>query len=114
MSAIYGCGYNSCGCNLRLSEVWSGSLGVDLGPVWGPLGDLDDPGAPETTPKGGARNTPPFGGASGAPGAAQTPKMAHFRSCKNLEFPPKVLPRHGTSDDHGIGAVPSRNVDADV
>ena len=34
-SAIYGCGYNSCGCNLKLSEVRSGSFGVDLGPVWG-------------------------------------------------------------------------------
>ncbi len=38
LSAIYGCGYNSCGCNLRLSEVRSGSFVVDLGPVWGPKG----------------------------------------------------------------------------
>ncbi len=28
--------YNSCGCNLRLSEVRSGSFGVDVEPVWGP------------------------------------------------------------------------------
>ena len=33
----YGCGYNLCGCNLRLSEVQSGSFGVDLGPVGGPF-----------------------------------------------------------------------------
>ncbi len=33
LSAVYGCGYNSCGFNLRLSEVRSGSVGVDLGPV---------------------------------------------------------------------------------
>ncbi len=35
-SAIDGCGYNSRGCNLRLSEVRSGSFGVDLGPLWAP------------------------------------------------------------------------------
>ena len=44
-SAIYGCGYNSCGCNLKLSEVRSGSFGVDLGPVWGPKG-FKPPGGP--------------------------------------------------------------------
>jgi hypothetical protein len=33
------------------------------------------PGAPETTPKGQARRAPPFGGVSGAPRAAQTPKI---------------------------------------
>ena len=33
-SAIYGCGCNSCGCNLRLFEVRSESFEVDLGPVW--------------------------------------------------------------------------------
>ncbi len=31
------------------------------------------PGAPETTPKGGALRAPPFGVVSGAPGAVQTP-----------------------------------------
>ncbi len=34
----YGCGYNLCGCNLRLSEVRSGSFVVDLGPVTTPTG----------------------------------------------------------------------------
>lgn len=29
-SAIYECGYNSCGCNLKLSEVWSGLCGADV------------------------------------------------------------------------------------
>ncbi len=32
-SEIYGCGYNS-----RFSEVRSGWVGGDLGPVWGPFG----------------------------------------------------------------------------
>ena len=30
-SAIYGCGCNSCGCNLKLSGVRWGSFGVDVG-----------------------------------------------------------------------------------
>ncbi len=34
------------------------------------------PGAPETLAKGGGRSPPPFERASGAPGAAQTRKMA--------------------------------------
>ncbi len=34
----YGCGCNLCGCNLRLSEVRSGSFVVDLGPVTTPTG----------------------------------------------------------------------------
>ncbi len=42
-SAIYGCGYNSCGCNLKLSQVRSGAFGVDLGPVWDPKGPKPDP-----------------------------------------------------------------------
>ncbi len=32
-----GCGYNSCSYNLRLSEVRSGSIRLDLESVWGPL-----------------------------------------------------------------------------
>ncbi len=36
---------------------------------------LDGPGAPETTPKGGALRAPPLGKVSGAPGAIQTPKI---------------------------------------
>ena len=51
-SAIYGRGYNSCGCNLRLSEVRSGSFGVDSGPVRGPLGPKPAPLRPQTTPTG--------------------------------------------------------------
>ncbi len=47
LSAIYGCGYNSCGCNLKLSEVRSGSRGVDSGPGLGPFGP--EPG-PRSTP----------------------------------------------------------------
>ncbi len=49
VSAIYGCGYNPCGCNLRLSEVRSGSFGVDLGPVWCPKGSRSTPNGPRTT-----------------------------------------------------------------
>ncbi len=48
-SAIYGCGFNSCGCNLRLSEVRSGAFGVDLAPVWNPLGPKPAPNGPRTT-----------------------------------------------------------------
>jgi hypothetical protein len=51
-SAIYECGYNSCGCNLKWSEVRSGSFGVDLGPVWGPSGPEAAPNRPQTTPTG--------------------------------------------------------------
>ncbi len=36
------------------------------------------PGAPETTPKGGALRTQPFGMVSGTPGAVQTPKIDDF------------------------------------
>ncbi len=43
-SAIYGCGCNSCDCQLRLSEVRSGSIRVDLGTVFGLSG-------PQTSPK---------------------------------------------------------------
>ncbi len=38
------------------------------------------PGAPETTPKGGARSTSLFGMVSGAPGAVQTPNIDDFWS----------------------------------
>ncbi len=50
-SAIYGCGYNSCGCNARLSEVRSGSFVVDLGPVWCPKGSKPVPNRPQIHPK---------------------------------------------------------------
>ncbi len=36
------------------------------------------PGAPGTTPKGGALRAPPFGVVSGAIGPVQTPKIYHF------------------------------------
>jgi hypothetical protein len=45
--------------------------------------------------KEGGRSPPPFGTISGAPGAAQTPKMTDFRPLTNLKFPPKVQPRIG-------------------
>ncbi len=41
------------------------------------------PGALETLQEGGGRSTPPFARVSGAPGAAQTPKMADFQSLKD-------------------------------
>ncbi len=47
----YGCGYNSCGCNLRLSEVRSGLFGVDLEAVWGPLGPKPAPKRPQNRPQ---------------------------------------------------------------
>ena len=56
-------------CNIYLR----GRKSVILG-VWAA------PGAPETLPKGGGLRPPPFGRVSGAPGAAQTPKMADLRS----------------------------------
>jgi hypothetical protein len=46
VSAIYGCGCNLCGCNLKLSEVRSGSCGVGLGlfgPQTGPKSNINDP-----------------------------------------------------------------------
>jgi hypothetical protein len=49
-SAIYGCGCNSCGCNLKLSEVRSGSFNVDLGPALGPKGPEIGPGSTPTDP----------------------------------------------------------------
>ncbi len=49
-SAIYGCGYNSCGCHVKLSEVRSRSFGVDLGPAWGPLGPKPAPKRPPNDP----------------------------------------------------------------
>ncbi len=53
----------------------------------GPVGVL------ETLPKGGGRSPPPSGMVSGAPGAAQTPKMTEFQPLKSSKFPPKVQPR---------------------
>jgi hypothetical protein len=40
---IHGCGYISCGSNLRLPEVRSRYLGLDLGPVWGQKGSKAAP-----------------------------------------------------------------------
>ena len=51
-SAIYGSCYNSCGYNLKLSEVRSGSFGVDLWLGWGPSGPEAAPNRPQTTPTG--------------------------------------------------------------
>ncbi len=50
-------------------------------------------GAPETLAKGGGRSLPRV---SGAPGAAQTPKMSDLQSLNSLEFlnQAKVQPRH--------------------
>ncbi len=53
LSAIYGCGCSSCGCNLRLSEVRSGFVwrrfgaGLGLfGPHTGPKSNKKDPCCP--------------------------------------------------------------------
>ncbi len=51
-SAVYGCGYNLYGFNLRLSQVRSGSIGVDLGPVWGPKGAKPAANRPQATSTG--------------------------------------------------------------
>jgi hypothetical protein len=51
-SVIYGYGYNSCDCTLRLPEVRSGSCGVDLGPAWGPKSPKQSPKRPQATPTG--------------------------------------------------------------
>ncbi len=50
-------------------------------------------GAPEILAKGGGRSPPPFGKVSGAPGAAQNPKMNDVRPLQNLQFRIKVQPR---------------------
>jgi hypothetical protein len=67
------------------------------------LGVWAAPGARDTIPKGGGRSPPPFGRASGAPGATQTPKVADFRSFKKLK---NYLPQYS----HVI-ACPCRRVD---
>ncbi len=46
ISPIYGCGLRSCGCILRLSDVRSGSFGVDLGSVSSHLGPKPVPNRP--------------------------------------------------------------------
>jgi hypothetical protein len=46
------------------------------------------PGAPETLPKGGGRSPPPFGRASRALGAAQTPKDGRCPILKKLKKQP--------------------------
>ncbi len=74
-----------CGCTLdgcKILDFVKCRKSVILG-VWAA------PGAPGTRAKGGVRSPPPFGRASGAPGAAQTPKMADFRSVKIENHLPK-------------------------
>ncbi len=44
------------------------------------------PGALETIQKRGGRSPPPFARVSGAPGAAQTPKMTDFQYLANSTF----------------------------
>ncbi len=53
------------------------------------------PGALETLEKCGGPRPPPFARVSGAPGAAQTPKMTDFRSLNSfhISYPSKVQPR---------------------
>jgi hypothetical protein len=46
---IYGCGYNSCACKLRLSEVRPGSFRGRFGPVCGPFGPGSPPNDPDRT-----------------------------------------------------------------
>ncbi len=48
-SAIYERSYNSCGCNFRVSEVRSGSFGVDMGPVSSHLSPASTPNDPDRT-----------------------------------------------------------------
>ncbi len=66
------------------------------------------PGAPETLANGGGRCPQPFARVSGAPGAAQTPKMIDFRPCFLFESPPKVQPRIGLPV-FGVPAEPTGN-----
>ncbi len=56
-SATHACGYNSCGCNLRMSEIRSGSFGVGLGPVWGRFGHQ---AGPKSTPNDPGRTSDNF------------------------------------------------------
>ena len=48
-SAIYECGYNSCGCNLKLSEVRS--CRGRLGSIWSRFGARRAPNRPQIDPK---------------------------------------------------------------
>ncbi len=70
------------------------------------------PGAPKALPKGGVLRPLPFGRVSGAPGAAQTPKLTDFRSLQKFSFNPRVFmasrsPRRGLawldSTGHTVG-----------
>ena len=53
------------------------------------------PGALETLQKGGGRGPPPFARVSGAPGAAQPPKISELRHLTNLKtvFASRIPPR---------------------
>ncbi len=56
-------------CQYNHEDLFPGTQQASILGVW------TAPGAPETTPKGGARSAPPFGVVYGAPGAVQTPKI---------------------------------------
>ena len=50
------------------------------------VGDWTAPGAPEISPKGWARSTPPFGVVSGPPGPSRPPKIYDFWVPENSVF----------------------------
>ncbi len=77
-SAIYECGYNSCGCNLKLSEVRWGSFGVDLGPNTST--DRRQPASPPGARPALSPQVPGKFGQAGPLGAAGRSAGADFRS----------------------------------
>jgi hypothetical protein len=79
--------------NLNVAVLWAGKFTILKDRKSIILGVWAAPGAPETLAKGGGLRPPPVGKVSGAPGAAQTPKMTDFKPLNKLEFPPKVQPR---------------------
>ncbi len=60
------------------------------------MGGLGGPGGPGDPCERWGAKPPPLRRVSGAPGAAQTPKMTDFRPSTNLKFPPSVVVKLGT------------------
>ncbi len=60
-----------------------------------------------TLPKGGGLRPPPFARVSGAPGAAQTPKMTDFRPLQKLKIPSQRKTTYGGSGASLGGTFPA-------
>ncbi len=68
-----------------MAALWLGYFVLDFFKDWNSviLGGLGGPGGPGDPSKRWGLRPTPFGRVSGAPGAAQTPKMTDFRDLHN-------------------------------